>query len=244
LNILRNMFVVCLFAAVASAQFNTNMETNVVAWQQCILSACNPGGSGIPTSTTIAQTGSKWPPNSLELSVTGPEWTDFLAYDKVGATTAAYFQSDFWVYIPTGTAFENYQALEYDIFEFLSPYEFMWGSQCVIGNMWQVWDELHQQWMNSPLACSLTAGRWYHLQWWVHRVDGDTSCDGYPCMYYDMLGIDEVYTQFTMTEPSGPIPAGWSDDSGLNFQLDISGVKGKVAAAEYLQHVNLIELGN
>jgi len=235
---------VCLFAAVASAQFNTNIETNVDAWKQCVLPACNPGGSGIPASTIIAQTGSKWPPNSLELSVTGPEWTDFLAYDKVGATTAAYFQSDFWVYIPTGTVFANYQALEYDIFEFLSPYEFMWGSQCVIGNMWQVWDELHQQWLNSTLPCSLTAGQWYHLRWWVHRVDGDTSCDGYPCMYYDMLGIDEVYTPFTMAEPSGPIPAGWSDDSGLNFQLDISGAKGKVTVAEYLQHVNLIELGN
>jgi hypothetical protein len=82
------------------------------------------------------------------------------------------------------------------------------------------------------------------VQWWVHRVDGDTSCDGYPCMYYDMLGIDEVYTQFTMSEPSGPIPAGWSDDSGLNFQLDISGAKSKATATEYLQHVNLIELGN
>ena len=74
-----------LLSVSASAQFNTNMETNVAAWTKCVLPECNPGGSGVPTSTTITGTGSKWPPNSLELSVTGPEWTNFLAYDKSGS---------------------------------------------------------------------------------------------------------------------------------------------------------------
>lgn len=244
MNILKSVCVVALLSAAATAQFTMNMETNVTAWQQCVLPACDPGGSGIPTSTTIAETGSTWPANSLKLSVSGPAFTNFLAYDKVGATTAAYLQSDFWVYVPTAVPSGNYQALEYDIFEYLSPYEFMWGSQCVMGAKWQIWDALHYQWLDTILACSLPAGGWHHVQWWVHRVDGDTSCEGYPCMYYDMLGVDEVYTQFAMTEPSGPIPAGWSNDSGLNFQLDISGAKNKSTATEYLKHVNLMELGN
>jgi hypothetical protein len=105
-------------------------------------------------------------------------------------------------------------------------------------------DALHSLWKETALACSLPAGKWHHVQWWVHRVDGDTSCEGYPCMHFDMLGIDGVYTQFGTTEPSGPIPAGWSNDSGLNFQLDISGAKSKATASEYIQHVNLIGLAN
>jgi len=239
----KSMCVVALLSIVASAQFSTNMEMNGTAWTKCVLPTCNPGGSGVPTSTTIAATGSKWPPNSLELSVTGPEWTNFLAYDKLGATTATYFQSDFSIYIPTGVPSGNYHTLEYDIFQYLSPYEFMWGSQCVMGEKWQIWDGLHYQWLDTTRACSLPAGSWHHIQWWVHRVDGDASCEGYPCLYYDMLGVDEVYTQFATTEPSGPIPSGWSNNSGLNFQLDISGAKSKATATEYIQHVNLVELG-
>jgi hypothetical protein len=244
LKIAKSMCFVALLPVVAAAQFNTNMDAKATAWQTCVLPLCNPGGTGIPSSTAVAETGTKWPPNSLELSVTGPEWTNFLAYEKVGATTASYFQSDFSIYIPTGFPSTNYNALEYDIFQYLSPYEFTWGSQCVIGAKWQIWDALHSQWKDTALVCSLPAGKWHHVQWWVHRVDGDTSCEGYPCMHFDMLGIDGVYTQFGTTEPSGPIPAGWSNDSGLNFQLDISGAKIKATASEYIQHVNLIGLAN
>jgi hypothetical protein len=244
LNIVKNICVAALLSAVAAAQFQTNLETNLTAWQKCVLPDCNPGGSGVPTSTTIVETGAKWPPNSLELSVSGPEFTNFLAYDKVGATTATYFESDFSVYVSTANSFANYQALEYDIFQYLYPYEFMWGSQCVMGAKWQIWDQLHQQWLDTTRACSLPAGSWHHVQWWVHRVDGDTTCDGYPCMYYDMLGVDDVYTHFATTQPSGPIPNGWSNNSGLNFQLDISGAKNKATATEYLQHINLVDLSN
>lgn len=246
MNIVTGLFFVALFfSAAADAQtFNMSMETNLLAWNPCVLPLCQPGGSGIPTNVMIAETGTKWPSNSLELLVTGPEWTNFLAWNKVGATNATYFQSDFWVLIPSEYPLANLQALEYDIFQFESPYEFMWGSECVSNASWQIWDGLHQQWIDTTLACSLSQNRWHHIQWWVHRVDGDTSCDGYPCMYYDMLGIDAGYTQFEIKEPSGPIPANWSNDSGLNFQLDISGAKKSATIAEYIQKVNFTELGN
>src|SRR5258706_13800289 len=54
-------------------------------------------------------------------------------YDKLGATTATYFQSDFSIYIPTGVPSGNYHTLEYDIFQYFSPYDFMWGSQSWMG---------------------------------------------------------------------------------------------------------------
>lgn len=232
-----------LLAAAWGQSFNTNLEMNAAAWQICVLPNCQPGGSGIPTETSISETGSKWPSNSLELSVTGPAWTNLLIYTKVGATSATYFQSDFWVLIPTAYVLSNYQALEYDIFQFLSPYRFMFGSQCVLNAKWQVWDELHQNWIDTSRACAITENTWHHIQWWVHRVDGDTSCDGYPCMHYDMLGVDGTYSQFETAEPAGPIPVGWGDNSGINFQIDITGVTGDRSAGEYIQHVNLVETG-
>jgi hypothetical protein len=63
-------------------------------------------------------------------------------------------------------------------------------------------------------------------------------------MFYDMLGIDEVYTSFGTREPAGPIPANWSNNSGLNFQLDINGTKLSATISEYIQKVNFTELGN
>jgi hypothetical protein len=234
-----------LLATAANAQtFNMAMDQSLSGWTPCTLPDCAPGGSGIPTNVSITETGTAWPGNSLKLSVTGPEWTNLLVFKKVGATSASYFNSDFWVYLPSAIKDGAYQALEYDIFQFSNPYEFMWGSECVQGASWQIWDELHQHWLNTTRSCDIAQGGWYHVQWWVHRVDGDASCDGYPCMYYDMLGVNGVYTQFETTEPSGPIPAGWGNDSGLNFQLDISGEKKSATIDEYIQKVNFTELSN
>lgn len=243
--VIKSVCVMLLLAtAAADAQIYTNMDQDVTAWNPCVLPLCQPGGLGIPTKIVIAGTGTKWPPNSLELSVTGPAWTNFLAWDKVGATSANYFHSDFWTFLPKSVSLSDYQALEYDIFAFNAPYRYMFGSQCVTGAAWQIWDELHGHWIDTMLACSLPPGTWHHIQWWVHRVSGDSSCEGYPCMWYDTLGIDGIYTRFETTEPAGPIPAGWSNDSGLNFQLDISGVTGDKTINEFIQTVSLTELGN
>src|SRR5258708_17383883 len=97
-----------------------------------------------------------------------------MVYDKVGAITATYFQSDFSVYLPTGFPSTNYQALEYDIFQYLSPYEFMWGSQCVTGAKWQICDALHPPWLDTTSACSLASGSCPHVPWCFHCVESDT----------------------------------------------------------------------
>ncbi len=221
--------------------FNMNMDQQLTPWNPCVEPTCDPGGSGIPNSYSIFETGLNWPTTSLGLSMTGPAWTNFLVWDKVGATDAGNFNSDFWAYIPAGYLKTAYQALEYDIFAYNAPYRFMFGSQCVIDAKWQIWDELHKAWLDTILPCALTFGAWHHIQWWVHRVSGDTSCDGYPCMYYDMLGIDGGYTLFGTKEPAGPIPSGWSNDSGLNFQLDRSAVAGTLSVGEYIRKVNFVE---
>jgi hypothetical protein len=142
------------------------------------------------------------------------------------------------VYIPAASAaFAN--AFEFDEWAVNNPYEYMWGSQCVVGGVWDVWDMLHLQWVPTNRACSLPAG-WHHIQWNVHRIPNDTSCEGYPCLHYDMLGVDYLYTQFDMTEPAGPIPPGWQNGSGVQVQLDIG--NGGQSLTEYIEHVNFYNL--
>jgi hypothetical protein len=231
---------VFFFATVCSAQFRaaTNMQQN--PFTTCVYPSCNPGGEKTPVSTINEIVTTKGFDGDLLLGVSGPEYSNALFFQKIGATKANYLVAEWNVYLSKQTA-DNAQALEYDTFAFNAPYEFMWGSECVNHGYWQVWDQLQGQWVNTPLTCNLATG-WHRIQWFYHRVDGDTSCDGFPCEYYDMLNVDGNYTQFNLTYPSSPIPEGWGNTSGLQMQLDIS-ASGK-SLSEYVRNVSLIELGN
>lgn len=39
-------------------------------------------------------------------------------------------------------------------------------------------------------------------------------------MHYDSLTVDGVQYVLNLTEPSGPLPPGWSDNLGVQWQLD------------------------
>lgn len=228
------LLLFCIMSVCAVAQINTNLEHS--NWTVCVYPSCNPGGENIPTkeintfNTTLG---------ALEIGVEGPAYSNALFFLKTTATTANYFQSDFDIYIGAQSA-KYSQAFEYDMFAFNSPYEYMFGSECVVGSYWQVWNQLTGQWINTDLKCSLATG-WHHIQWFVHR-DTTTNCNGYPCQYFDVLGVDNVYTNIDIIEPAGLLPPGWGNDSGIQFQLDINS-SGK-AITEYFKHINFITIGN
>lgn len=225
-----------LTSSSAAQFFNTNLDTDVGGWITCIHPNCDPGGVGTPTSTVIQSTGSVWPPNSLQVQLTGPDSTNALWYHLNGVTTSTYFEADLTVYVSKGL--QSAQALEYDIFQYLTPFRYMWGSECVFGGVWDVWSGLAHTWVHTSIPCKLSVG-WHHLQLWVHRLNGDFSCQGFPCLHYDTLGVDNVYYSLNTTEPSEFLHAGWSDQSGLNVQIDLNRAG---TLTEYLRKVNLIGL--
>lgn len=249
MDFMKGILAIIIFGLVAlsccAQTFDMNMGSMASSWNICIKPLCDPGGTGIPKSSSVTETGTTWPANSLKVQLTGPAYTNLLVYAYAGQSSASYFSSDFYIILPAGNRTANIQAVEYDIFQYLSPYRYMFGSQCVIGATWQIWDALNGHWINTALPCTFAADNAkHHIQWWVHRVDGDTSCSGYPCMYYDMLGIDNVYTQFNLKEPAQLLYSGWTDNTGLNMQIDISGAPtGDVTVIEDISSINFVELG-
>ena len=232
--------VAILLSSFAAAQtYNLNLDQDLSVWHACILPSCNPGGNDTVLSTTVLETGAKWPANSLKLSELSGNWGNALFWDKVGASDANYFIADFWVY-PVASEFA--QAYEFDMFAFNSPYRWMFGSQCVVGGVWDGWDDLHNHWIPTKVPCELKQNEWHHIQQFEHRVANDTSCDGMPCMYFDVLIVDGAASVLDLKEPASFIPAGWGNDSGIQFQLDRTGSGGTQVITEYVRDVNFLEL--
>jgi hypothetical protein len=249
---LAGFYVGILFSALSLAQTPfgdqgvsaRNVDDSMKGWKPvCVLPTCNPGGSGIPTKT-FQTVGHKTPSkdgSSMEVSITGPSYSNALWTYRAGADdSATSFSTSLWVY-PTGAA-SVAGSFEFDQFDFSSStrVEFMWGSQCnQVNHLWQVFDQLHGHWMNTSVKCSLTANQWHHVQWDVHRVDGDTDrCSGMPCMYYDTLTVDGKVHPVNVKYPAGHLPGGWSSSVGFQVQIDIGATGSHVTVDEFLDEAN------
>ena len=239
----------CVFvAALSLAQTSSNSEESrgtgiddsMKGWKPvCVLPYCNPGGQGIPikTSHTINHKSPTKDGRAMKVSITGQRYTNALWTHVAGHEDKARSMSmSLWVY-PTGKT-SAAGAYEYDLFNFSrsTGTEFMWGSQCnLVNHRWQIWDQLHGRWMNTPVRCSLAPNRWHSIRWDVHRVHGDTDrCSGQPCMYYDTLTVDHHVHAVNARYPAGPLPQGWSSAVGFQVQIDIGLTKAPVTIDEYI----------
>jgi len=222
---------------------SSNLDDSLSNWSICVLPSCNPGGSGTPTGTqTVNNSTPSLDGEAMQISITGTANSNALFINKPGADDkATQFTGDYEVYVPSES---NVGELEYDMFQFIylggTGTEFMFGTQCVIGGVWDIFNQYAGTWVPTSLACSLSTGTWHHLVWNVHRVPGDTSCTaGWPCMHYDSLTIDGTVHPINLTEAAGPLPSGWAETSGIQFQIDLNGSGG--TATEYLDDVNFIQ---
>ncbi len=221
------------------------IDDSLTGWNYCWAGGtgahhCTPGGSGTvtvgPTQTINNPSPSK-DGASMSYGFTGTSFTDVIFYYDAGANnTATNFTADFWVQT-TGAN----QAAEFDIFQFLHATldNFTWGSQCVTGAKWQIWNGLAGTWNNTSINCGSLSGSMHHVILNVHRIAGDLSCSGHPCMRYDSLVIDGVLNKLDTNYPAGVLNATWVDQTGVNFQLDTNSGGGAVSAN--IDLVNLYE---
>lgn len=179
----------------------------------------------------------------MQFNVSGPAYTNALWFIYTGeyVANAPNVAVDLYAYVTSGGT--TAQAFEYDVFEYAGNIRYMFGTQCnQLGDgHWDVWDMLHGRWIASSVPCSsMEVNKWHHIQMTFHRVIGDTNkCDGYPCMYYDVITVDGHNYSVNMVEPSGPFPSIWGagNNSGLNIQLDI-GPSGK-PLTEFIDRANV-----
>src|ERR1700719_3712862 len=86
---------------------STNKDDTMQGWKPvCVLPSCNPGGSGIPTSTahTINHSTPSKDGDAMVLSITGPQYSNALWTYRAGADdSATHLSLTFWVY-PTAAA--------------------------------------------------------------------------------------------------------------------------------------------
>ncbi|MGI9103845.1 MAG: hypothetical protein ACR2IF_15505 [Terriglobales bacterium] len=235
----------------STATVFSGIDDNTTNWGNCT-GTCAGGATAYSTSymaqfqTTPSKDG-----DSTKFYVDGPAWTDMLFWNKVGPHDSfSNFQFDFWFMLDSNSTTIG-QAIEFDAFQFAKGVEYMFGTQCDYGaGVWDIWNQKSGHWIQTGIACpKFTPNVWYHATWNFHR----SARKQQPMMYYDSLTLvqydanDNAVYNVTYTlntgEPAGPEPSGWSDNMGVQFQLDLNGNSGASgypsAVTEWIDQVKL-----
>jgi hypothetical protein len=189
----------------------------------------DPAGSGTATATpqTFANATPSLDGGSMQLGLSGNSWTNVGWYKNSGINNAnTNFTLDGWFYTPSLT---DVQAVEFDQFQYLLAGDggvtqntrLYFGTQCVIGGFWDVWDSFSAGWVSTGQSCTWGAGTWQHLVIKVHRVAGDTSgAGGYPKMHFDLITLNGNFITSNQITSAGPLPSGWGENAGFMLQMD------------------------
>ncbi len=233
-----NRILVTLFLFVASmtawGQTYSNIDDSTaednglagaMGWGSCV--QCAGGSDAATISTAPFQTSPSVDGSSRYFYINGAPYANGLWWYKVGPNDAvSTFVFDFWVYASNGTS--SARALEFDAFQFNNGVEYMFGTQCnYASGTWDVWNMGAKEWVQTSFKCTkFQPNTWYHLSWKFHR----TSPNNYE--HYDSLTIQQSGSRgrlsttthyFNLAFPSGPMPTGWTENMGVQFQMDIGG---------------------
>jgi len=204
------------------------IQNTTNAWSDC--SDCAGGTVTSAYSTTPFLATPSLSGSSRQFFVGGPAWASALWIHKVGAQNqASHFLWDFYVYFDAASASGVWSA-EYDFWQSIGGQKLMMGTQCVFGtDEWDVWDSRNNRWVNTSIACPrFTAGAWHHLELYAERIS--------PTQYrFNTLFVDAQ--PFTINRVFDTEPTDWSDDMGVQWQLDQNG--NGTALSEWVDKVKL-----
>jgi len=226
--------VVLLAACAAWAQTFSNLDDSTatdsgaagaVGWGSCV--ACAGAGTNATIASSPFQTTPSVTGSSRDFDINGAAYTNGLWWYKVGPhdkDTHFQFDFDLWVAANTSAA----QALEFDLFQFVSGREYMFGTQCnYAAGVWDVWNQKTLKWTATRTACArFKASTRYHLTFVFHRdSSGNEHYDSLKIAQYNGQNSNRIVSSSTyswnLSYPSGPTPAGWTDNLGVQFQMDI-----------------------
>lgn len=203
----------------ANAQVFDNLQ-QTPGWQSCNSADC-AGGSGAGTYWLAQnQASPSLSGSSMELYNSGVR-ADALWWLKVGTDdSATNFLWDFYAQVDESSA-SAAQALEFDAFQFIGGYNYMLGSQCDLGmGRWDVWDAQNAQWDATSVPCKeFEPDTWHHIQWYMQRIAGTQN--------YKFVTLVVDGTPYAVNQTySAAYVAGWSDNMGVQYQLDVNATGG------------------
>jgi hypothetical protein len=230
------LFLLVCFASAAQAQSHkkliySSIDDNNTGWGSCTDCAGGTNDADVYWMAQFQTTPSR-DGNSTQLYVSASRpYSNVLFWEKLAAQNwATQFTWDFWVYLDNAS--QGAQALEYDLFQFVNGVEFMFGSQCVYANgYWDIWNQAAGAWVQTQLPCQkFTANVWHHVVWQMHRTSDQQ-------MHYDSLTLDGIQNTLNLAEPSGPLPTGWTDNLGVQWQIDTA--SAPLTVTEWVDNVKL-----
>ncbi|MGH9551595.1 MAG: hypothetical protein ACRD3W_19570 [Terriglobales bacterium] len=224
-----------------------NGSNGSIGWGSCVTCA-----GGVPTGTASISTSPFITSPSVDgasrdFYISGSAYTNGLWWYKVGSNNAvSHFKMDFWLNVTSDTRYA--QALEFDVFQHnkqigATGTRFMFGTQCNYAfGVWDVWDAGGHKWSHTNVACNrFKPDTWYHMTLNFHR----SATDNFE--HYDSVTIAEFSSRgrlvnyktynWNIAFPSSPLPAGWGENVGLQFQMDIA--KTGASMTEYVDGVTL-----
>ncbi|MGH9504193.1 MAG: hypothetical protein ACRD20_15190 [Terriglobales bacterium] len=226
-----------------------NGASGAVGWGSCVTCAGgDPNGTASIASSPFITTPSV-DGASRDFNISGSAYTNGLWWYKVGTNDAvSHFKMDFWLNVTADTQYA--QALEFDVFQFNKQItqfdtgtEFMFGTQCnYAAKVWDVWDASHWTWLHTGVACNqFNPNTWYHLTLNFHSSPRDhyQHYDSLTIAQYNSRGksVSNRTYKWNIAVASHPLPAGWGEDMGLQFQMDIANAGASMT--EYVDSVSL-----
>jgi hypothetical protein len=232
----KSLFAFCLLLSSAiwcSAQTypnidqQTNVDDGTFGWGSC--SSCAGGQNSTDEFSTSLQSSPSLDGQSRQFFVFATlPYTDALWWYKLGPNDAVTrFNLDFWFQVDT----QDLQALEFDTFHFVNGLRYMFGEQCNYRTgTWQVWNEAAKRWFDTKLSCQpFTENSWHHIVVSYHQNQSK--------IFYDTLSVDGATAKLSRNAFAGPLPAGWGNNLGVQFQLDLGPSGGQ--ATMWVDNVTL-----
>lgn len=245
----RHLVLIVLLAlvivATARAQVYSNLDANVANWQ---IDTQHAGGNlkGVGTLSELTGTGPHG--HALKATVTSSDgsggnnvlfFTMPISSYSGPATTADYFYAEESFYVQSLT---GVQVLEFDSLEYIVPWRFMFGTQCVIGGNWWAWNDNANSSGTGPgwielngtnglplVPCNVAVNQWHTWRQWSHHdpisqqlcagFHNDKTPGNFPCSYQDVLEIDGVQYNVGYKSPGSDLPLGWASVLGVQFQM-------------------------
>jgi len=246
---------------VSTAQYN-NLDTMTPAsttgtstpgWNIDVIPAdtCGPSPSCDAPFSVLQTIGNATPAGgctSLSMLVsettntTSTQTNSLFWYYAAGLDSATNFVFHACIYI-SNIAYSNNIEMDFDQYNLTQVRLYSFGHQYNIASgCWQI-DNNTFGWQPTTACPVMVGNTWYEVTWYGHRVNGDTSCSGLPCNYYDKVIVNGITYNVNMTLPSETLPGGYPSAFVAQFQIDSGPTTAQQTVSYNLEEVDLTAYG-